>query len=45
MKLRPKVQTKLQEVRAIARALWDKYRTEPAFDDYQKAKGRWDAAR
>ena len=39
------VEGTLQELKAVARTLWHKYRAEPAFDNYQKAKGRWDAAR
>ena len=39
------VPSKIDEARAIWRALWTKYSQEPAFDDYMQAKGKWDGAR
>ena len=39
------VPSKMDEARAIGRALWTKYTEEPKFDDYMQAKGKWDGAR
>jgi len=41
----PGLQSWVDEAKGVARALWNKYRHEPVWDDYKGVKGMWDAER